>query len=186
MGTPGRPPSSRPRKEPLKRLFTAIELPVDVGAHLAEFIDARLGRPELRWVPPARWHLTLEFLGACGRHEQERQLNRWAVRSGRARPFEAAVAGGGAFPGRTRARVLWAGVDVDTEVWRRLAGHDQQPHVTVARSKEPADLTGLVDALAPYRGPAWTVDEIVLMESHLRAAGERGPRYEVLERFPLN
>ncbi|MBA3803070.1 MAG: hypothetical protein H0X22_09250 [Acidimicrobiia bacterium] len=39
--------------------------------------------------------------------------------------------------------------------------------------------------LGDYESPPWRVSEVSLVESHLRRRGERGPRYEVLERFPL-
>jgi 2'-5' RNA ligase len=81
--------------------------------------------------------------------------------------------------------VLWVGVDVEPDSWRRLAGYEQEPHLTVARARSWSDLTGLVDTLAGYSGPSWTAPEICLMESHLRPSGERGPRYEVLETYPL-
>jgi RNA 2',3'-cyclic 3'-phosphodiesterase len=95
------------------------------------------------------------------------------------------IVGGGAFPHAWRAKVLWAGVEVDPDAWRRLAGFEQQPHVTVARTRGWADATGLVDSLATYAGPSWTASEIVLMESHLRGSGDRGPRHEVIESYRL-
>jgi RNA 2',3'-cyclic 3'-phosphodiesterase len=95
------------------------------------------------------------------------------------------VASGGAFPHAWRAKVLWAGVDVDADAWRRLAGYEQQPHITVARTRGWADVTGLVDSLSAYEGPSWTATEICLIESHLRGSGERGPRHEVLESYRL-
>jgi 2'-5' RNA ligase len=157
-----------------------------VEAHLSEHLDPlRAAHAELRWVPPARWHVTLEFLGDCGRHEFERQLNRWAVRARRVEPLRMTVVGGGAFPKTWRARVLWAGVDVDVDAWRRLARHEQSAHVTLARTRDLSDASGLVDALSSYSGPAWIAHEVALVQSHLRGSTDRGPRYEVLETFPL-
>jgi 2'-5' RNA ligase len=158
-----------------------------VLAHLSEFLDPhRTAHGELRWAADSRWHITLEFLGQCGPHEVDRQLSRWEVRAGRVGPQRLRLVGGGAYPKTWRAKVLWAGVEIDGEAWRRLAGFEQQPHVTVARSRGWADLTGLVDALsAGYSGPSWTASEICLMESHLRGSADRGPRYEVLQSYPL-
>jgi len=161
-------------------------LPADIEQHLGEHIDGvRTAHPELRWVPPARWHLTFEFLGSCGAHEQERQSRRWARRASRVEPFDISLASAGAFPHTWNARVLWAGLGGDVPAFGRLAAHGQAPHVTLARSREPGDLTGLVDELTSYTGPAWTITEIALVESHLRSAGDRGPRYEPLEFFTL-
>ncbi|MBA2560077.1 MAG: RNA 2',3'-cyclic phosphodiesterase [Propionibacteriales bacterium] len=170
----------------MSRLFVAILVPPDVAADLDEYVDpVRALFPELRWVPSSRWHVTLEFLGECGRHEAERQRIRWATRARRSPPLELSIACGGAFPHSWKARVLWAGLAVDSHRWRKLAAYGQQPHVTVARTRQARDLTGLVESLSTYSGPSWRVEQIALVESHLRTGGERGPRYEPLEMFSL-
>ena len=166
------------------RVFAAILLPIDVQAHLDEHLDAiRSARPDLRWSPPARWHLTLQFIGECGPYEVYRQIDRWARRAQRGRPMELNLEGAGTFPKTFIARTLWAGVGGDLDAWRRVAAPDQDPHVTLARTPEKMDLTGVVDELANYRGPSWTVDQIALVQSHL--GGGPGPRYEPLEFFRL-
>jgi 2'-5' RNA ligase len=164
----------------------AVLLPPDVEAHLDDRLDAvRSTLPELRWVPASRWHVTLEFLGACGRHEADRQATRWADRAAAGSPFEAAVAGAGAFPNVGRARVFFAGVVDSSGGLARLSVEGQVPHVTLARTRQPRDLAGAVESLSEYRGPGWHVEQVALMESHLRGPGERGPRYEPLEYFTL-
>ncbi len=170
-----------------KRLFVAVPLPVDVQQHLDEHIDAIRGaHAELRWVPPARWHLTCEFLGRCGPHEEERQVRRWAARAARSHPLRLRVSGAGTFPRKQwMARVLWMGLDGDLAGWGRLAGEEQDAHLTVARARERQDLTGVVDELGGYTGPWWTATHIELVRSHLRGGDSRGPRYEPLEAFPL-
>ena len=161
-------------------------LPPDVEDHLDEYLDpVRLSHPGLRWVPSARWHLTLEFLGECGPREVERQLGRWATRARRAAPLTLALGGAGAYPRPWHARVLWTGVEVDPGRWRAIAHHEQAAHLTIARTRELGDVTGVVERLATYAGPAWQADDVALVRSHLRPAGERGPRYEVIERFTL-
>ena len=175
------------------RIFAAILLPPEVELHLDEHIDGvRTARPELRWVAPARWHVTLEFMGECGPHEVARQTDRWTRRARRSAPMRLRLTGAGAFPRTWSARVLWTGLGGDVEEWRRLAAHGQPPHVTLARTRDRSDLTGLVDELASYDGPEWEVTEIALVESRLpgkpgsngKAAG-RGPRYLPLEHIPL-
>ncbi|MBA3991083.1 MAG: RNA 2',3'-cyclic phosphodiesterase, partial [Propionibacteriales bacterium] len=65
--------------------------------HLDEWVDGlRTARPELRWVPPSRWHVTLEFLGDCGPHERDRQLQRWERRARRSTPLHLGLANAGA------------------------------------------------------------------------------------------
>ncbi len=170
----------------MTRLFVALVLPPDVESDLDDAVDAvRTAHSDLRWVKPSRWHVTCEFLGECGPHEVERQLRRWERRANRSAPMELRLAGAGAFPHTWMARVLWMGLGGEVVAWRRLASHGQAPHVTLARTRLRADLTGLVDELGGYAGPAWTATEVTLMESHLRGSRDRGPRYEPLASFPL-
>lgn len=169
----------------MARIFAALLLPDDVVAHLDEHIDGvRTAHPHLRWVHPDRWHVTLEFLGECGRHEVDRQVGRWAVRAARCPELHLHLSGAGTFPAKAwMARVLWTGLAGDLAAWTRLAGYQQEPHLTVARTRERTDLTNLVAELRAYTGPEWTADEVALVESHLKRSS--GPRYEPLERFAL-
>lgn len=170
----------------MKRLFAAIPLPAEVEADLDEHVDAvRASHPELRWVKPSRWHVTCEFMGESGPHEVDRQLQRWERRARHSAPLQLRLTGVGTFPKTWMARVLWTGIGGDVAAWHKLAAHGQEPHLTLARTRQRTDLTGVVDELASYAGPAWTADQVVVMESHLRGAPDGGPRYEVLETFPL-
>ena len=161
----------------------------------------RTAHRELRWVAASRWHLTCEFLGECGEHEVERQLGRWERRASRSHPLTLRLAGAGTFPAKAwMARVLWVGLAGDVDGWTSLAAYGQEPHLTLARTRERQDLTGLVDELSGYQGPEWVAEEVMLIESFLpgkggraahggrsrgRAAPGRGPRYAPLATFPL-
>ena len=70
-----------------------------------------------------------------------------------------------------------AGVEVDGQRFR--------PHVTVARTGRPTELTRWVRLLDAYSGPTWTVDRIALVESHLGEGPRRRPRYAVVEELAL-
>ena len=166
------------------RLFAALVPPPEAVGHLKEFLDGlRTARPDLRWIPPARWHLTLQFLGECGPYEVDRQRDRWEGRARRSAPMELRLAGAGAFPHPWLARVVWAGVAGDVGAFTALAADDQIPHLTIARTRERIQLAPLVDEIAHYDGPTWTASELVLFESRLHA--ESGPRYRALETIPL-
>jgi RNA 2',3'-cyclic 3'-phosphodiesterase len=169
----------------MARIFAALLLPVEVVAHLEEQTDGvRTAHPHLRWVHPARWHVTLEFLGDCGPHEVDRQLRRWARRAARCPQLRLQLRGAGTFPAKAwMARVLWTGLAGDLEPWAQLAGYRQEPHLTLARTRERTDLTSLVAELGTYVGPEWTADEVALVESRFKRGS--GARYEPLERFQL-
>lgn len=186
------------------RLFVALEPPAEVLADLATVAAELRERPDatgnVRWSSDTQWHLTLAFLGAVGEDrlpELSRRLTRAASRHG---PVRLWLSGGGGFGSAKSARVLWVGVDGDRKPLRVLAGSVAagarkagidvregrfRAHVTLARLREPADVRPFVERLASYTGPAWTVDRIHLIRSHL-GQGEAGrARYETVETFPL-
>ncbi len=185
------------------RLFVALIPPPEAVAHLDDFLDVRRGAAPFRWASAEQFHVTLAFLAEV----EERRLDDLVERLGRAAarrtPWETAVAGGGAFPNPARARVLWAGLDLDdhgrTEIDRLATGcraaasragipvdgQRFRPHLTVARLGHPAEVSSWVRLLDTYVGPRWTADRIALVASHL-GEGPRGrPRYEVLEELAL-
>ena len=130
-------------------------------------------------------------------------LDRLERAAKRRTPISTAIAGGGAFPNVGRARVLWAGLDLDeagrTELARLATGARAaaskagvavdgarfKPHVTVARLKHPQEASSWVRLLDGYRGPAWAVDEVRLVASFLGEGPRNRPRHEVLASFPL-
>ena len=93
------------------------------------------------------------------------------------------LVGAGRFGSVRRPQVFWAGLDGDVEplagLAHRLAAAARRlhlpvedrpfrPHLTIGRwpPRRPADGT-LPERLAGYRGPAWPVTELRLLESHL-------------------
>lgn len=182
-------------------MFVAVVPPDEAVEDLDAFLDVRRETAPFRWAPAEQWHLTLAFLAdLADRHldDLEARLERAARKR---HPMTAHLAGGGAFPNVGRARVLWAGVDVDDPVeMDRLAtgtraaaakaggdvdGQRFRRHLTVARMRHPVEATSWVRLLDAYRGPAWPVTEIALVESHLGEGPRRRPRYETVATFPL-
>lgn len=191
------------------RLFVAAYPPPEACDHLAQQLDrlrataaaerginTRLARRET-------WHITLAFLGEVVEDRADRAheaIGRVAEgwRDAGLDPPELRLAGGGKF-GRGRFTVLWVGVDGEREPLTRLSRHvrrelkrarlpydDKQfkPHLTVARPGDRLDRDAVAadrDALAGYRGPAWRVEAVELVRSHL------GPRpwYEHLGAWRL-
>jgi RNA 2',3'-cyclic 3'-phosphodiesterase len=186
------------------RLFVAVAVPVHAADELDDAVaPLRQSCPGLRWTGRDAWHLTLAFLGEVTE----------PVWAGLGPQLERAVAGhprlslslggAGAFPGATRARVLWTGVKGELLALSALAGSVAdgarqagapppeegrrfQPHLTLARCREPVDVQALVDELSGYTGTPWTAGEIYLIRSHL-PGGRRPdrPRYETLGCWPL-
>jgi 2'-5' RNA ligase len=189
---------ARPEAEAV-RLFVAVDMPEEAESSLEEAV--RPWREQLgagRWVPRNNWHVTVKFLGrtwprlvsvveaACGHV------------SAAAHPFEVAFSGLGVFPGPTRARVLWAGLDdpgghmasLAAGLNDRLADDfppEKRPftaHLTVARFNPPIPMREHAAALSATRvkSPPFGIDRLILYRSHL---SPRGARYEALREFGL-
>jgi 2'-5' RNA ligase len=182
-------------------MFVAAVPPPEVLEDLEEFLSVRREVAPFRWTVPDQWHLTLAFLAEVPDRAYDDLVERLARAARKRHPMTAAIAGGGAFPHVGRAKVLWAGVDLDDrEELRRLAtgcraaaskagivvaGERFRPHVTIARTSHPVEATPWVRLLDAYRGPTYRIDEVTLIESHLGEGPRKRPRYEVRETFPL-
>ncbi len=148
-------------------------------------------------------HLTLAFCEDVAESRIEDLVERLGSAAARRTSFPAYVAGGGAFPDPARGRVLYAGLDLDesaeVELDRlavgarnaanaagvRVDGQRFRPHLTLARCGRPTGLTSWVRLLDAYRGPVWSVEEIVLVASHLGEGPRRRPRHEEVAALPL-
>lgn len=184
----------------MSRLFVAVPLPDDVRAHLEDFLEPRTDAdPDLRWSLPEQWHITLAFMPSVSTAAAERLEERLDAVATTTEPFDLALDGSGAFPDVASARVLFADVDDPLDALAPLArrvrgaanaagarvdGTAFHPHVTLAR-RRPGDATRWLRVLDTYRSPVWTVDELVLVESHLGQGRGGHPRYADVATFPL-
>ncbi|MFC4592152.1 RNA 2',3'-cyclic phosphodiesterase [Sphaerisporangium corydalis] len=182
------------------RLFVALSPPPEGLAEVAEAVGS-LGKdwPELRWVAPETWHVTMAFLGEVGEGVLPGLGVRLARAAARYPPMTLSFAAGGTFPAAARARVVWLGVAGGETTLSRLAaslaagarraGADHadrkpfHPHLTLARSRPRTgvDARPLIEGLSGFAGTPWLADSVHLMRSHL------GPvvRYETLDSWRL-
>src|SRR5215469_9203588 len=184
------------------RLFVALDPPADALAELeAAVAPLRTQWPDLRWSSQDRWHVTLAFLGEVAEAKLDELAVRLARAAGRHEPAELWIGHGGAFPSKTRARVLISRIEGDQPALTALAalagsvaagarragapppdeGRRYRPHLTLARCRQPTDVSAVVDSLGGFAGSAWLADEMQLIRSH---AGPK-PWYEALESWPL-
>ncbi|MCF8032250.1 MAG: RNA 2',3'-cyclic phosphodiesterase [Desulfarculaceae bacterium] len=189
------------------RCFIALEMPPAVKEHAAGLIkELKPSGADVKWVAPANLHLTLQFLGEVepdGQSGLERAL---AAACAGTPLLELAVFGCGAFPGPRKPRVVWLGLTGMTAELAELAKAVQagnqplgfQPearafkaHLTLGRlrqrrgkKKAPplGPLSRELAGLAGHRGPRFTADQAVLMQSTLTSSG---PIYTPLYRASL-
>ncbi|KAF0172104.1 MAG: 2'-5' RNA ligase [Rhodobacteraceae bacterium] len=177
------------------RAFLALDLPEAQRAalRLQQFL-----LPLPRRVDPDNFHLTLLFLGEQPDVVLEALHDRLCDL--RLRPFALTLQGFGLFGG-ARARAAWAGLAASEALNQlqakcanaaalagaRVEARKFVPHVTLGRfpPPDPVDQMRLERGIAEgmgFRSGPFAVREFVMYESHL---GPKGPRYEVLARYPL-
>ncbi|WP_166847035.1 2'-5' RNA ligase family protein [Isoptericola sp. BMS4] len=182
------------------RLFTAVYPSDDAVAHLELALGGvggrSLGDPGrgLRWVPAAQRHVTLVFHGEVPDGAVPGYVEALEVALRDVPPFELALAGSGAFGGRT----LWIGVTGAVPELQRAAATARdvadgaglpaadraggRPHLTVARTtlRAAPDRRGAVaGARGGSRGPRGRSAESPLVPWARALAVYRGPAWRV-------
>ncbi|MGA2332554.1 MAG: RNA 2',3'-cyclic phosphodiesterase [Syntrophales bacterium] len=173
------------------RAFLAIDPPEEIFREIIK-IQERLKNAiqgDIRWVRPEGMHLTLKFFGYV--YESDIENISRVVKDGVAnmKALLLNVRNLGAFPSVNRPRVLWLGIDGDTNALISLqveidAGFQEygfkkedrpfRPHLTLARIKEPKGLIGLAEAVKKnedYIAGSFTVTGLTLFKSDLKPTG---------------
>jgi RNA 2',3'-cyclic 3'-phosphodiesterase len=186
------------------RMFVALVPPAEAVADLDAFLEPRRDSGAFRWALAEQFHVTLSFLAAVEDRHLDELVERLERAGGRRTAFDTRIAGGGAFPNAGRARVVWAGLELDehgaTELDRLATGARAaatrtgipvdgrrfRPHITIARLGRPAEVSNWVRLLDAYSGPAWTADRVRLVASHLGEGMGNRPRYETVTEIALS
>ena len=176
----------------MPRLFTGIEIPVEIGERLSYL---RGGLPGARWIDPDNYHLTLRFVGDIDMHVAEEiaaALTR--VRRG---PFRLRLADIGAL-GTRKQHAIVVRAAPSTELTELQAEHERimqriglapetrkfTPHVTLARLRGASgrDIADYLSLRGGFAADSFAVDRFVLFSSRNSIGG--GP-YVVEEAYPL-
>lgn len=184
------------------RLFAAVLPPAPAVEELRRAVvplRSLPGADTLRWTGTPGWHFTLAFLGEVDEELLPDLYSRLERAAHRTEAFGMRVHGSGRFDGRA----LWAGAAGALDTLRLLAERAHAaarragvpmeehrrytPHLTLARSRVPADLTPFAAALEGFEGLHWEAGELSLVRSSLPVDGVPGeqPRYEVVRAWPL-
>lgn len=152
---------------------------------------------DVAWVGPDNFHLTLKFLGGVEAARLDAIAAALADAAATCGPFDLGVGDLGAFPSRTRPRVLWAGIDDGAAAAATLAsrldvvlaplglppeGRTFSAHVTLGRVRAPRPNPRLAQALSGGAFGRQRVDRLSLMRSEL---SPRGARYTELVAVPF-
>lgn len=175
----------------MPRLFTGLELPLEIGRELALL---RGGVSGARWIKPEDYHVTLSFLGDVD-GALARDLTQ-ELADVAARRFPLVLQGLGAFGGN-RPRAIVCNVDLneglrllhdDQERALRRAGATTErrkytPHVTLARLKG-ASAHSVADFLSKRTPPPVQFEATRFVLYSARASIGGGP-YIVEAAYPL-
>jgi RNA 2',3'-cyclic 3'-phosphodiesterase len=189
------------------RLFVALDIDEEIRHRITEFRDQmRVLAPDVRWVGPETFHITLQFLGETKKLDEIRA----ALREVPAAPVELAFRSAGFFPTPKAPRVFWVGIESDAKL-PQLAdaihavmeplGFEcdkgpYKPHLTLARagSGRPRAVPGeraapglqrvraKVESMAPLEFGTMTAREFYLYESKLSPSGAK---YTKVARYTL-
>jgi len=183
------------------RCFLAIQIPPNIRQGVEAFTKQLAQHvPELRWIPPINYHLTLKFLGQIPTILTDRLIANLSSHPLPVSGFRLHIGNAGAFPNKRRPRVLWlsttsapeTGVrDLHLALDNRLndLGFEKEtkpfrPHLTLSRIKHSFDSAALwrcIDS-QPFKSESFAVRNFVLMES---LQGKGGVRYRVLQNLSL-
>jgi 2'-5' RNA ligase len=139
---------------------------------------------DLRWVPPARYHVTLKYLGWTRPDVVPAIRDAVAAALAGHKAFDMRCRELGAFPSLEKAEVLWAGLDdrmgelsglakkigaATEELGFPKEGREFQPHVTMARLKVGRNIVKLTqDAPVRVFSKSW-VDTLILYKSSVES-----------------
>ncbi len=178
------------------RLFVALDIDEEIRRRIAKFRDQmRTLAPDVKWVGPQTFHITLQFLGETAELEGIQA----ALQNVRDEACSLNFRGAGFFPNSKAPRVFWIGIESDRHLQPLVASlasalaplgfqHDAgpyTPHLTLARagSGRPRPVRGehsapglrvIADKLASLSPPEFgtmTAREFCLYESKLSAGG---------------
>jgi 2'-5' RNA ligase len=176
------------------RLFVSLPVPPEIRGRIFKFareLDSHMPAEAVRWAPEEQIHLTLQFLGkvdTAAVPDLERALDN-AVQGIGSMRLEAV--GLGAFPSLRNARVIWIGLEGDTDsllrLWAQVAEATRQwcekeearkfsPHLTIGRVREPQGrairkISAALGDQPSQRFGEWRAKEILLMRSQLSPNG---------------
>jgi RNA 2',3'-cyclic 3'-phosphodiesterase len=183
------------------RAFLAIEPPEDVLQAMVR-LQEKLKREisgKISWTRPQGQHLTLKFFGDISTEDVKNISAAVQNRVAAGLSLNLKIEKLGVFPDARKPRVLWCGTSGDVEklfaLQKQLDGdfaaigfpeEDRpfQAHLTLARIKDPREMSGIGDALtkqADFSAGEFICHELILFQSKLTP---QGAIYTRLATFP--
>ena len=177
------------------RLFTAIDISVEVRDELRKLLNRLRPLAKLKWSPVENMHITTKFVGEWPEQRLE-EMKRVLDTVVFPEAIDIEVRGLGWFPNPKRPRVFWAGVRAGAalpalahETERAAASlgvpvedRPYAPHLTLARLKDPVALDALRSAIAGLETYSFGTFQANAFSLYLSAGG----KYTRLAEFSRN
>jgi len=175
------------------RCFIAIDLPDEIKAKLFHDFD-NLKKRRLflgKNTEKNNLHLTMKFLGDL--NEDEIKKTEIALRKIKSSKFSCSFGKAGFFGDTRRIDVIWIEllsdklIQLEKEISGAINenyGKEFTPHITLSRMKRVFNKKKLAEAVKNFnfKNLGFEVEEFILMKSELT---KDGPKYKVIEKFPL-
>lgn len=176
------------------RSFIAIKLPEDIKAGLKKIEDTLKSTDPIcaKWVDSESIHLTLKFLGNVDVTKIDAIVQSMKEAAKAISTFRLIIKGLGAFPDFKQVRIVWVGIEGDTDKLQMLQQNIESyiarlgfptekrpftPHLTLARVREfatPQERQSLGETIAKIKIESnliIKVDFVNLMRSQLTRTG---------------
>jgi len=181
------------------RLFVAIDIPEEVRSAIGALASKlQIACRKARWTRIEGLHVTLKFIGETSAEKTEMIKAALAAIPART-PFSMNFRGLGFFPNERRPRVLWAGIEANSDLSSLAAAvetaleplgipHEERPfspHLTLARFDTPRGLHALhaaIEKAGTVEFGSTTAKEFHLYQSVLKRGGAE---YTRLATFPF-
>ena len=180
--------------EKTERLFISVDVKItkEISNILKELKDMGIRPSDEKQI-----HITLSFLGDTPVSKIDRLVDNLRKELSGTERFNVILSGIGGFPNTRRPRVAWIGVsegkeqltDLSEKVRAavrntKLIQDDKRfsPHVTIARLRDPTDLTEMAERYSSVIFSEYVVDSVRLMKSVLSPSGAK---HSLLASFEL-
>jgi 2'-5' RNA ligase len=179
------------------RLFTALDLPLDVAQNLDDLLRRLRPTARIQWSPLSNLHVTTKFIGEWP-EPRLGELTSTLAALPPAQPIPIRIRRVGFFPNPHSPRIFWCGIEAPglpelaAATDSATAGlgvpretHPFSPHLTLARIRSQAPLQPLREAIAALVSlefGGFEARAFFLYESVLQPGGSV---YTKLAEFPL-
>ena len=181
----------------MKRLFIAIELPLEMRRVFFEWQENYRNLSGAKWTAKENLHITLAFLGNMEESRLQQLINELTAELKNFDKFKLEFKAMVLAPVNRPARMIWADFyscqkfnDLVNKIWQAAKNYVEPEiydnikkpiaHVTIARLRNALYLNGLKQP--ELNGRSFEANKVLLMESELLPAG---PKYKAVAEFRL-